>query len=119
MHDTRAWGQCGQSHERGGVDLEPRGLERLTIGQVRGDRAEDVAPVKCGGDGREPPRRVGDVARLDRVVGGGEEETVVGADEDPVGCPEGDGAPRGPDSGVDDGEVDAGRRERDRSREPA
>ena len=71
------------------------------------DRLERVLGV------RELPH-LGDA----RSLGGGQQEAVVGADEQPaVAVGDREGAARAADTGVDDGEVDADRHVRQRARE--
>ena len=48
-----------------------------------------------------------------------DQQAVVGADEDAVAGADRDRSSLRADAGVDDGEVDAGRRERQRPREPS
>ena len=90
--------------------------------EARGDRGEQVAAVEGRRHRLEPPRRARDVDRLDdaaEALGGEHQQAVVGPDEQPVllGGAQRDRAPPRADLGVDDGEVHAGRRERQRALE--
>jgi hypothetical protein len=105
-----------------GVERRAGVGQRLAGGEPGGDRREQVAAVERGGDGLEPPRRRRDLDRLGdpaEALGGGQQEAVVGADEQAVverGAQR-DGAAAGADLRVDDREMDAGRRVGEGARE--
>ena len=105
-----------------GVERRAGVGERLPAGEAGGDGREQVAAVERGRHGLEPPRRRRDLDRLGdpaEAVGRGQQQAVVGADEDAVverGAQR-DGAPPRADLRVDDREVHAGRRVGQRPRE--
>lgn len=82
--------------------------ELASGGEVGTGGGEEVASVEGVADRMEGPVGVGDGADgLDAVEGGGgEEEAVIGSDEDEVLGLDGDGLAGGADAGVDDGDVD-------------
>ena len=69
--------------------------------------------------GSQSVRRVADLDHLVDRSGRRDQQAVVGADEDPVAGADRDRPALRSDAGVDDGEMDAGRRERQRPREPS
>ncbi len=81
--------------------------------EVRGHRGEEVAAVEGGRDRLQAVGRVPDVHGLHDAaepVSRGNEQAVVGPDQDPVllGAAHGDAAPAAADPGIDHREVDAG-----------
>ena len=102
------------------LERRPRLRERGARGQPGGDRCEHVAAVEGGGDRLEPPGRGGDLDRGSNPaepLRGREQQPVVRPDEQPLvlGRLDRDRPPRAADLGVDDGEMDAARRVRQRT----
>ena len=86
---------------------------------MSGDGREDVAAVERVRDRLQSVRRVADLDHFVDRSRRRDQQPVVGADEDAVAGADRDRSSLRSDAGVDDGEVDAGRRERQRPREPS
>ena len=101
------------AHERRRVDCRPELRDRHAGREMRGRRREDVARVEGARDLGQAVARVGQLVRgVDaELVGGEHEQAVVGPDEQaPVDASRRATARRlPPTSGIDDGEVHAGR----------
>ena len=100
-----------EPHERVRRERRPelRGLDAER--EVRRGGREEIAPVERPRHRLERVRGIGDLVRaLDPAqLGGGDEQPVVGADEEPPFASRTmTRPPRAADSGIDDGEVHAG-----------